>query len=226
MILHLVTDRRRLSGSADWSRMRKCLLSQARHAVDAEIDFVQIRERDLEAADLAALVADVVALARGTRTRVLVNDRVDVALASGAAGVHLRSDSAPAAAVRSIVPAGFVIGRSVHTVAEAVAAAPEVDYVIAGTVWPLSGKPDSHPVLGVKGLSDIVRAVNVPVLAIGGVTSDRADAVAMSGAAGVAAIGLFMGPARNGEPTPCRAAPIGEVARAVRVRFDTSAAAP
>jgi thiamine-phosphate diphosphorylase len=226
VILYLVTDRRQLSDAADWTAARECLLTQARHAVHAGIDFVQIRERDLEAGDLAELVGDVVALARGTRTRVLVNDRVDVAMAAGAAGVHLRADSVPAAAVRAIAPASFVVGQSVHSTAEAAAAAPSVDYLIAGTVWPSSGKPSGHPVLGIEGLSAIARAVKVPVFAIGGVTPARAEEIAATGAAGLAAIGLFMGSAGSDRAKSCRAVPLEEVARAVRARFDTSAAAP
>lgn len=222
-----MTDRRRLAGAgADPAFARRCLLGQARHAIDARIDFLQVRERDLEGSELAALVADIVALARGSATRVLVNDRVDVALACGAAGVHLRADSVPAPAVRSMAPAPFVIGRSVHTVAEAAEVGSVVDYLIAGTVWPSSGKPAGHPVIGVDGLSAIVRASRAPVLAIGGVTLDRIPEVAARGAAGVAAIGLFMGPAEDGAAAPCRAAPLGETAGLARARFDTSAAAP
>jgi thiamine-phosphate pyrophosphorylase len=220
-----VSDRWRLChGSGDPKLARRCLLDQARYAIDARIDVLQIRERDLEASDLAAIVSDIVGMARGTATRVLVNDRVDVALACGAAGVHLRSDSVAAAAARLIAPAGFVIGRSVHTVAEALAAGAGVDYLLAGTVWPTSAKPPGRPVLGVDGLAAIVRAAKVPVLAIGGVTLDRIGAVAAHGGAGIAGIGLFIGPAPVSSHAPCRAVPLDDVAGAARARFDTSAA--
>lgn len=222
-----MTDRWRLCpGSADPQFARRCLLDQARYAINARIDFLQIRERDLEPSDLAAIVSDIVAMARGTATRVLVNDRVDVALACGAAGVHLRGDSVPAAAVRSIVPAGFVIGRSVHTVAEAVAAGASVDYLIAGTVWPTPAKPPGRPVLGIDGLAAIVRAVGVPALAIGGVTLDRIGEVAACGGAGIAGIGLFMDSAPGNASVRYRAVPLEEIAGAARARFDTSATAP
>jgi len=86
--LHLVTDRRRLSGSsADFDRARDCLLRQVKHAIEARIDVLQIRERDLEGAMLASLVSEIVALARGTHSRVVVNDRLDVALEIGRAHV-------------------------------------------------------------------------------------------------------------------------------------------
>jgi thiamine-phosphate pyrophosphorylase len=136
-------------------------------------------------------VADAVAITRGTRTRVIVNDRLDVALACGADGVQLRGDSMPAARARSIAPAGFLIGQSVHSVEEAVRVAADADYVIAGTVFPTPSKADNDQFLGAGGLAAIVAAVRIPVLAIGGVTVDRMRPVARSGAAGIAAIGLF-----------------------------------
>jgi thiamine-phosphate diphosphorylase len=128
----------------------------------------------------------------GTATRVVVNDRVDVALAAGAHGVHLRAESVSAEQVRQIVPDDFLIGRSVHTRTEAVTAARSgVDYLVAGTVYPTRSKPEGAILLGVGGLAEVVRAVDVPVLAIGGVVADKVGDIAASGAAGVAAIGLF-----------------------------------
>jgi thiamine-phosphate pyrophosphorylase len=115
---------------------------------------------------------EVVILARGSSTRVVVNDRLDVAIACGAAGVHLRADSVRPDAVRRAVPGTFVVGASVHTLAEAVAAAPSVDYIVAGTVWPTESKP-SAATIGLEGLARIAAAVGVPVLAIGGVTLER-----------------------------------------------------
>ena len=220
-----MTDRRRLlAGAADSELVRRCLVLQVRHAVDAQIDFIQIRERDLEVSALIALVSQAVAMARGTRTRVVVNDRLDVALACGADGVHLRADSVPPAAARSIAPRGFVVGRSVHGAEEAIGVAAEVDYLIAGTVWPSASKPADHPLLGTSGLAEVVRAVGVPVLAIGGVTLERIARVAASGAAGVAAIGLFMAP-DSAAAGVCRAIPLRDAAEAARTRFDTSGSA-
>ena len=197
----LVTDRRRLTeAGASVDDALKLLLAQLEHAVEAGIDLIQVRERDLEAAALAALVRDVVSLARGTRTRVVVNDRLDVAIACGAGGVHLRGDSIPASDARRIAPAGFLIGRSVHAVDE-VPAAEGCDYLIAGTVFPSRSKDHGARLLGVDGLRAIVRAARVPVLAIGGVTPDRFDEIAAAGAAGVAGIGLFL-PFDSPKPAP------------------------
>jgi thiamine-phosphate pyrophosphorylase len=189
--------------------VRQCLRAQAEFAVGAGIDAVQIRERDLAADDLCALVVELVAIARGSRTRILINDRADVALACGADGVHLRADSVPPEYLRSIAPPGFVIGQSVHQVSEAQAAAAHVDYLIAGTVWPTPSKTPEQPTLGVPGLAAIVQSVDVPVLAIGGVTADRLVEVQSAGAAGAAAIGLFLGPVA---PSHCRAASLRELA--------------
>ena len=218
MILCLVTDRRRLCSADTFDAVRRSVVEQARSAVEAGIDLFQIRERDLEASDLLALVSDVVQLTRGTTTRVVVNDRLDVALAAGADGVHLRADSLPPPGARSMGPAGFLVGRSVHRVEEAVRVAPAVDYLIAGTVFSSRSKPDADPLLGVDGLAAIARAVSVPVLAIGGVSMERIGQIAATGAAGVAAIGLFVG---DRAERNCHTAPLVDVVEAVRRRFDS-----
>jgi len=180
VILCLVTDRR-----------KRPVLDHCRDAVRAGVDLIQIREPGLDASALLSLAASVVDLARDTPTRVVVNDRLDVAIVSGAHGVHLRGDSIPTERARSMAPAGFLIGRSVHGTDEAVLATRGADYVMAGTVFPTASKPGLGQHLGLGGLSAIARAVHVPVLAIGGVSMERIEAVAATGAAGVAAIGLF-----------------------------------
>jgi thiamine-phosphate diphosphorylase len=184
VILCLVTDRRRLGGTVD------AVVDQARSAVAARVDLLQIREPDLAAADLAALVIRVVEVVRGSTTRVLVNDRLDIALTSGAHGVHLRSDSMDPSVARQIGLPPFLIGRSVHSAEEA-RAATGADYLIAGTVFPTASKPDVRRLLGVEGLRAIVAATSAPVLAIGGLTAENLGDVAAAGAAGAAAIGLL-----------------------------------
>ena len=154
-MLCLVTDRRRLAGAAatpeEWQR---CLVAQTRYAVEAGVELVQVRERDLAAAELAAIVRQIVEVAQGTRTHVIVNDRLDVALACGAAGVHLRGDSIDGCAARRMAPDGFLIGRSVHSLDEALSAT-AVDYLIAGTVFPSRSKSGAAPLLGVDGVRAI-----------------------------------------------------------------------
>lgn len=222
MILHLVTDRGRLAESANLAVALRCLLQQARHAVEAGVDVLQVRERDLDARTLEALVGELVRMTRGSRTRVVVNDRVDIALAAGADGVHLPADAPAPALVRGMVARAFLIGRSVRTPADAVSAA-GADYLIAGTLWPSLSKSVDHPLLGTGGLKEIVGAVAMPVIGIGGVTLERIADVAATGAAGVAAIGMFVG-ARSA--SGCRAVPLADLVNRAREQFDTPRSSP
>jgi thiamine-phosphate pyrophosphorylase len=162
-------------------------------AARAGLDLVQIRERDLSARSLLALVERVLDVVSGTRVRVVVNDRLDVAIAAGAHGVHLRGDSIDAARVREVAPADFLVGRSVHDEREAVSAAGpgNLDYLVLGSIFPTSSKSTGHPTVGIVALARVARAVDVPVVAIGGITRDALPAVIHAGAAGVAAIRLF-----------------------------------
>lgn len=226
MTLCLVTDRRRLAGpGASWPEQRRRLLEQTRAAVHAGVDLIQVRERDLAAADLAVLVDEILGLTRGSATRVVVNDRLDVALACGADGVHLRSDSVSPMAARRLAPGGVLVGRSVHGADEAKSAT-GADYVIAGPVFPTSSKPASTPWLGVEGLRAIVLAARMPVLAIGGVTLDGLEAIARTGAAGVAAIGLFQ--TAEGAAGPDRSAQISlaDLVNRMHRPFDSVKTAP
>jgi thiamine-phosphate diphosphorylase len=211
----LVTDRRRLvpPGAAD-DVAAGCLAAQVRHAAEAGIDLVQLRERDLDPVRLAAQLSLLRDAVRGTATRIVVNDRVDVALACGAHGVHLRADSMPVAAARRIVPSSFVVGRSVHSVGE-LADAEGADYLIAGTVFASASKPEARALLGLDGLAAITRGARVPVLAIGGITVERAADLAAAGAAGIAAIGLFLGDSQSG----CRATPLADTVARLRGHF-------
>ena len=221
MTICLVTDRRRLAGTtAPLDHTRRCLETQARFAVDAGIDIVQIRERDLEAAVLASIVRDLRAITDTTRTRLVVNDRLDVALACGADGVHLRGDSIGPAEARRLAPPGFLIGRSVHSIDEAQRAT-GADYLIAGTVFPSASKAPSARVLGVEGLEAIAGSTSLPVLAIGGVTAQHIGDVARAGAAGCAAIGLFMDARSDAGAAVCRSVPLRAIVDAARRRFDS-----
>jgi thiamine-phosphate diphosphorylase len=167
----------------------------------------------MEGGQLSQLVERAVAVVRGTRTRILVNDRADIAWATGAHGVHLRGDSVDAGRVRRIAPAGFLIGRSIHSAGEGarVASAEALDVLLFGTVFETPSKPGVD-VAGLAGLTAACRETAIPVLAIGGMQPARLPRVSAAGAAGFAAIGLFADP------------PIGQLARAVRAAsaaFDT-----
>ena len=215
-IVCLVTDRTRLCAGCDGESSRRCLIAQVKEAVAAGVDLVQIRERGVDAALLAGFVTQAVSAARGSDTRIIVNDRLDVARACGADGVHLRADSVPPASVRAIVPPGFLVGRSVHGADEARLVAADVDYVIAGTMYPTPSKPGAGRWLGVDGLAAVAQAVRVPVLAIGGVTIAHLPDVAGAGAAGIAAIGLFLGEEAGGA---CRSVPLRAIVEAARAAF-------
>ena len=183
----LITDGRLGAG-----RDADALVESVGDAARAGVDLIQVRERGVDDRVLAAVVGRCVSAVRGTRTRVVVNDRLDVALAGGAHGVHLRSDSYPAARARAMAAEGFLVGRSVHSMEDAVRASADdsVNYLIFGTVFATSSKP-GRPPAGLTALADTVRSTAVPVLAVGGVTADNASLIARAGAAGVAAIGLF-----------------------------------
>jgi thiamine-phosphate diphosphorylase len=197
LLRHFVTDRRRYHLSVDE------LLVRVARAVRAGVDVIQVRERDLPDRELAALVRHIVAAAAGTTTRVLVNDRADIAIVAGAAGVHLRGDSPPASRVAAVavradsaarLSQGFVIGRSVHSLAEVDAAVVDggCDYLMFGTVFPSDGKPEGHPIAGLDALREVCARSPLPVIAIGGMTEERALEARRAGAAGFAAVGLFM----------------------------------
>ena len=176
------------------------IIDTAAAAARAGADLVQIRERRLDDRALLDLVRLAIQATSGTRTRVLVNDRADVALAGGAAGVHLRESSMAASRVRAVVPDKFLVGRSVHSLSAAREAEADggCDYLVFGTVFHSPSKPGGHGAAGVDALAEVCRAVRLPVLAIGGITEARVADVARAGAAGIAAIRLFADPAACG----------------------------
>lgn len=187
-VVCMITDRRRLGEHSVAALIRRIAA-----AARAGIHLIQVRERDMPDGELLSLVTQAVDAVRGTRTRILVNDRVDVAIAAGAHGVHLRGDSAPARRVRKVAPPAFLIGRSVHTRDEIVqvCADGDVDYLLFGTVFETASKPHRQPA-GVPGLADAVHAATgVPVLGVGGMTLGTVGELHRTGCAGFAAIGQF-----------------------------------
>ena len=162
-------------------------------AIAAGVDWVQIREKDLPARRLLALTETAVSHARqqGT-TRVVVNDRLDVALAAHAHGVHLGSRSMPVDVVRKSAPPEFLVGVSCHSLAEAQAAEKAgADYLLLGPIFSTPSKLQYGPPLGLAKLREVTSQVSLPVFALGGITADRVAACREKGAAGIAAIRLF-----------------------------------
>ena len=188
MIRYLVTDRRRFGLTCDE------LTARVARAAHCGATHIQIRERDLTDERLAQLARDIVRAVSGTAAHVLVNDRADVAVAAAARGVHLPADSVSAPRIRGLLPSGFLVGRSVHTLDEVDRAVAEggCDYLMFGTVFPSFGKPAGHPVAGLEGLREVCERSPLPVIAIGGMTEGRAPHVASAGAAGLAGVTMFM----------------------------------
>ncbi len=156
----------------------------------AEVDYVQIREKDLSTRNLMALIRRV----RTRGARLLVNDRVDVALACGADGVHLRGHSISPALVRTLVPPGFRIAVSCHSAEEVRTAAAEgADFAVLGPIFPTPSKAGYGEPLGLRPLHEAAHSVAIPVLALGGVNDANASACLRAGAAGIAGIRLFLG---------------------------------
>jgi thiamine-phosphate pyrophosphorylase len=152
-------------------------------AVMPAVEMIQIRAKDLDGRALAELVRG--ALAVAGESRVLVNTRVDVALACGAHGVHLPAGSIAAVRIREIVPPGFLIGVSCHSVDELKAAERDgADFAVYGPVF-------SKRAVGVEGLRVATGAVRLPVFALGGVSWENAAACVEAGAVGVAGISMF-----------------------------------
>jgi thiamine-phosphate pyrophosphorylase len=169
------------------------VLSVVRAALDAGASAVQLRAKDAPSRDMVALGHELRAATRGSGALLFVNDRIDVALVVEADGAHLGDDDLPLAAARRIVPEGFLLGRSVDTIREAVAAEREgADYLGAGPAYATRTKPGLPPPLGPDGIGAIALSVALPVVGIGGIGEGGAGAIVGSGAAGVAVIRAIM----------------------------------
>lgn len=197
MVLCYVTDRHLLSEAAPLDS----LVQNMENAAAARIDWIQIREKDLSTRELLNLTRRAIVSTHGMPTRntprIIVNDRIDVALATGAAGVHLSAASIPPAdAVAWLrsgnAPANFSVGVSCHSIAEAHAAEQAgVDYIFFGPVYETPSKKSFGAPQGPDKLAELCRRIRIPVLAIGGITEANARACMNAGAAGIAAIRLF-----------------------------------
>jgi thiamine-phosphate diphosphorylase len=188
----LVTARTLLSPDA--RTVREEILALERwldEAIVAGVDLVQVRERDLDVEILTGLVSRLVVRAQPTPTRIVVNEHAQVAIAAGADGVHLRADGPPTDRARTLRDAPWIVGRSVHP-GDDLAAHRQADYLLFGTVFGGGSKPAAVPIAGLAALREAVAATTVPVVAIGGITPERARACVAAGAAGVAAISLYL----------------------------------
>ncbi|MBC8029305.1 MAG: thiamine phosphate synthase [Pyrinomonadaceae bacterium] len=176
----------------DFARLR----ALAKAAVKAKIDLLQIREKDLSAGVLYALTASIADITRGTETKLLVNDRADIAASAGADGVHLATNSLPAKVVRHAFGDKLLIGVSTHSLAEGLMArADGADFVVFGPVFDTPAKAKYGKPQGLKQLEAITAQLgSFPVLALGGIKVERVADCIRAGAQGIAAIRMFDDP--------------------------------
>jgi len=164
----------------------------ARAAVAGGVTAVQLRDPAASARQLCQAGAALVEAMAGTAVPVLINDRVDVALAVGAGGVHLGQSDLPPAAARDLAGDGFIIGWSVTEPGQLPAleelAPGTVDYLGVGPVYATATKPDAATPIGVTGIRDVCRRSPLPVVGIGGIDASNAGAVIQAGAVGVSVI--------------------------------------
>jgi len=192
-ILYLITRGATTEATTAASPEFKAIVEQVSAAAAAGIDLIQLREKRLSARVLFELTCQAVALTRDSVTRVLVNDRADVAAGAGAHGVHLTTKSIDAATVRQTFGDEFLIGVSTHSLPAAQAAKRGgADFVVLGPIFETPSKREFGPPAGLDQLSNVTsRLDGFPVLALGGVTSANAIDCLRAGAAGIAGIGLF-----------------------------------
>jgi thiamine-phosphate pyrophosphorylase len=187
-----ITDRRGLEP--------RPLLPRILAAIEAGVDLIQIREKDLPTRELIELAGTAVAAAAGTGVKVVVNDRLDIALAVGAHGVHLGVTSIPLEAARAAVdklslPGSFLVGVSCHSLEQARAAEiAGADYILVGPIFATPSKLAFGPPLGVERLRDITASVKVPVFALGGIGVEQVKSCLNAGAVGIAGIRIFQEP--------------------------------
>lgn len=192
--LYCVTDRRHTAG--------RPLVDVIHAALDGGVRAVQLREKDLEGGALYQLAAQLRALTTRYQARLLINDRLDVALAVEADGVHLGQTSFPAAAARRLLGPGKLIGVSTHNPTE-IAAAAGADFVVFGPVYATPSKAVYGEPQGLVRLRQAVALSPAPLLAIGGITAKRVAEVLTTGAHGVSVISAL-----SAAPDPAREASI------------------
>jgi len=177
----------------DFETQKNASLDQILAAAATGINLVQLREKKLPARFLFRIAKELADALKGTRCSLLVNERLDVAVAAGAHGVHLTSTSIPPAKVRAIAPKGFVIGVSTHSGSEVLRARDSgADYAVYGPVFPTPGKADQSSAKGTEELRAVCAAASpFPVLALGGISRSNYRSAIDSGASGIAAISLF-----------------------------------
>lgn len=178
--IYLVTDDGCLQGRA--------LIDCVREALEGGVTLVQYRAKTASSAEMYAEALQLKALCDSFKVPLIINDRLDIAMAVGAAGVHLGQDDLPCAAARKLLGEDYIIGVSAHNPAEAKAALQSgADYLGCGAVFGTATKADVKK-LGTDGLAAICKAKGLPVVGIGGITADNYREVRAAGADGAAIV--------------------------------------
>ena len=186
--LLVVTDRHQTNG--------RPLVPLLQQVLTAGTPAIQLRERDLSARELVTLAQEVKTVTASRGAQLLINDRIDVALAFEGVGVHLRSNSLPVMVARQMVGTQRLLGISAHSVEEAVQGASQgADYIVLGPIYETPSKRAFGPPLGIHALEKACRLVSLPIMGIGGVTSARAREMRRAGAFGAAVITAILGAA-------------------------------
>lgn len=183
--LLLVTDRHQVRGRA--------LSTVLRHAGEAGVQAIQLRERDLSTRELLSLAREIQSMTASSSVSLIMNDRVDLAMALDLSGVHLRADSLSARAVRRMVGPAQLVGVSTHSAEEVRRAGRHgADYVVLGPIFDTPSKRSFGPPLGLDLLRETCCHSTIPIFAIGGITCDRVREVRLAGAYGVAVMGALL----------------------------------
>jgi len=195
-ILYLITRGATAESTTASNAEFQSILEQASAAVVAGVQLIQLREKNLTARVLYELAERVVEITRRSFTRVLVNDRADIATGAGADGVHLSTRSLEPKVVRAAFGDTFLIGASTHSLAEATAARDDgADFAVLGPVFETESKAKYGPALGLVRLANICAALKpFPIIALGGITEVNAPDCLNAGASGFAGITLFSDP--------------------------------
>jgi thiamine-phosphate pyrophosphorylase len=211
-LIYLITNGATTAQTTPATEDFASVLRLVRAAVAARIDLIQIREKNLSTRVLYQLAASAADLSRGSATRLLINDRSDLALAAGAAGVHLTTTSLPANVVRQAFGDRFLIGVSTHSLAEAQRAKDEgANFVVFGPIFETASKREYGPALGLDKLAQVSSELSpFAVLALGGVTTSNVADCIRAGARGIAGISMSEEPER-----------LGDIADDLRRSFDT-----
>jgi thiamine-phosphate pyrophosphorylase len=191
-IIYLITDGNLTNRSVS-TRSYKQTLDLITAAVSAKISLIQIREKQLSARNLYSLVQQAASITNNTETKLLVNDRADIALATNANGVHLTTVSLRTTIIRQSFPESFIIGVSTHSLAEAQTARDEgADFAVFGPVFDTISKRAYGAPVGLEKLKETTRALApFPILALGGISLENVAKTFQCGASGIAAISLL-----------------------------------